>query len=296
MQSIEAVRRKIKNAEDLLGVVKTMKSLAAVNIRQYERAVESLGEYARTVETGLHALLLGQERQLPCTAAGHEGHVGAVVFGSDQGLCGQFNERIVAFAHEELTSLCRGPRPALQVTVGARAAVLLEDADRPSTHLLLTPAGLPGITPLIQDLLLILEPARARGQVDRVVVYHNRPLGGAAYAPAAVQLLPLDLAWLRTRTRQRWPARGLPAHSMAWPRLFSALVRQQMFVVCFRACAESMAAEEASRLASMQNAERNIEDRLNELTHQYHHLRQDLITAELLDIVAGFEAVTGAIA
>ena len=61
MQSTDTVRRKIQSASDLLSVVKTMKGLAAVNVRHYERAVVSLSEYSRTVEMGLHIVLSTQE-------------------------------------------------------------------------------------------------------------------------------------------------------------------------------------------------------------------------------------------
>ena len=53
MQTPEALKRKIQSAQDLLGVVKTMKALAAVSIRQYQRSVESLADYNRTVRDGL---------------------------------------------------------------------------------------------------------------------------------------------------------------------------------------------------------------------------------------------------
>jgi F-type H+-transporting ATPase subunit gamma len=83
----------------------------------------------------------------------------------------------------------------------------------------------------------------------------------------------------------------LPTFHLEWETVFAALVRQHMFVTLYRACAESMASEEASRLAAMQNAERNIDERLQELTRAYHHQRQSSIMAELLDITAGYEAV-----
>ena len=74
-------------------------------------------------------------------------------------------------------------------------------------------------------------------------------------------------------------------------QLFSALVRQYLFVSLFRACAESLASENASRLAAMRGAERNIGERITELTGQFHQVRQMAITEELLDIAGGFEAM-----
>ena len=75
-------------------------------------------------------------------------------------------------------------------------------------------------------------------------------------------------------------------------QLFQALIREYLFVSLYRAFAESLASENASRLASMQVAERNIEDRLRALTAESRQLRQETITSELLDTIAAFEALT----
>lgn len=75
-------------------------------------------------------------------------------------------------------------------------------------------------------------------------------------------------------------------------RAMSRLVQHYLFVSLFRACAESLASENASRIAAMQAAEKNIEERLDELHGVFNQLRQDAITEELIDIVAGFEALS----
>ena len=81
-------------------------------------------------------------------------------------------------------------------------------------------------------------------------------------------------------------------HTMPWHDLFSAVARQYLFISLYRACAESLASENASRILSMQAAEKNIEDRLAELQTEFHHQRQTSITEELLDVVTGFEALS----
>jgi F-type H+-transporting ATPase subunit gamma len=78
---------------------------------------------------------------------------------------------------------------------------------------------------------------------------------------------------------------------MDWDALFSSLIREYLFISLFRAFAESLASENASRLASMQGAERNIEEMLHELNADFQKQRQMAITEELLDIVSGFEAL-----
>jgi F-type H+-transporting ATPase subunit gamma len=76
-----------------------------------------------------------------------------------------------------------------------------------------------------------------------------------------------------------------------WQPLLSALIRQYLFVALHRATVESLASENAARLSSMQAAEKNIEERLTDLTAEYRQQRQNSITGELLDIVSGFEAL-----
>jgi F-type H+-transporting ATPase subunit gamma len=78
---------------------------------------------------------------------------------------------------------------------------------------------------------------------------------------------------------------------MDWEPLFSRLIRQYLFISLYRATVESLASENAARLAAMQAAEKNIEERLTVLNAEYRQQRQNLITGELLDIVSGFEAL-----
>jgi F-type H+-transporting ATPase subunit gamma len=71
-----------------------------------------------------------------------------------------------------------------------------------------------------------------------------------------------------------------------------ALIREYLFISLFRACAESLASENASRLAAMQRAEKNIGELLEDLNRTFHRLRQNSIDEELFDVVSGFEALS----
>src|SRR5512146_2480459 len=103
-----SLRRKISSAGDLQSVVRTMKALAAASIGQYEKSVRALADYYRTVELALGACL--REHEPVASVAERKGQtdagaVGAVVFGSDQGLVGQFNDVVVEFVLETLGNL-----------------------------------------------------------------------------------------------------------------------------------------------------------------------------------------------
>jgi len=101
--------------------------------------------------------------------------------------------------------------------------------------------------------------------------------------------LPLDRLWLQKIEKQEWRSRTIPTFTMPSDALISSLLRQYFFISLYRAFGESLASENASRLASMQVAEKNIEDRLSEFTNEFQQERQSAITGELLEIISGFE-------
>jgi F-type H+-transporting ATPase subunit gamma len=290
METIDSLKRRIGSTEDLQSVVKTMKALAAVSIRQYEQAVAALEQYNRTIEMGLQIVLKNQPPQ-PYSPPQRQPRTGFVVFGSEQGLVGQFNERIASFALDHIQRLNLAAADRQVVTVGLRVATPLENAGEEIETSFLVPTSIQGITPLVQELVFHIEHWRAELGITRVILYYNRTLSAATYEPHRLQLLPVAPAWIRRLRQEPWHTNMLPTTGMDWDLLFSALIRQYLFVSLYRASTESLAGENASRLASMQAAERNIEERLDELHMRYHQQRQDAITEELMDIVSGFEAL-----
>jgi F-type H+-transporting ATPase subunit gamma len=294
VETIESLRRRIKSAEDLHAVVKTMKALAAVTIRQYEKAVESLGEYSRTVELGFQVLLKQKPPGVGLTQPALNERLGAIVFGSDQGMVGQFNEVIARHAAQELEQRNVSQDNLSLLAAGGRVLARLDEAGQPVEDLIALPGSVAAVTPVVQRVVLKIESWRSKRGIDEVLLFFNRPLSGASYRPQTIQLLPVDIEWFGGLASKPWPCRAIPFFTMDWNRLFSWLIREYLFVSLYRGFAESLASENASRLASMQVAERNIENRLDELNAQYHQQRQSGIDAELFDLVAGFEALGGA--
>ncbi|MBK5106242.1 MAG: F0F1 ATP synthase subunit gamma, partial [Burkholderiales bacterium] len=124
-------------------------------------------------------------------------------------------------------------------------------------------------------------------------LFYNRPSSAAVYAPIGQQLLPLDDAWRGKLAELPWPTGNLPEVMGGGSATLRALIREYLFVSLYRACAESLASENASRLAAMQRAEKNIDDLLEDLNGAFHRLRQSGIDEELFDVVSGFEALSG---
>ena len=287
---IEALRHRIDSTADLQSVVRTMKALSASNIGQYERAVHALEEYNRTVELGLMACLRQPDVPLLVTEPQPAAHVatGVIVFGTDQGLVGQFNDLLADYVTHSLSAL---PGDKQVWVVGERMRDRLEDSTLPLVDLLHVPNSLNAVTALVGQLVMAVETARERGKISGLYLYHNRPgeISGH-YEPVNQRLLPLDAAWQQHLRAQPWLTNKLPETLGSSLQTLAALIREYLFVSLFRACAESLASENASRLVTMQRAEKNIGEMLEGLTHSYHQLRQEGIDAELFDIVAGFDS------
>jgi F-type H+-transporting ATPase subunit gamma len=292
--TIENLTRKIAGAADLEAVVRSMKALAASSIGQYEKSVRSLDEYSRTVELGLAACLrgVGPSSGAEDVESRQKHGIGAVVFGSDQGLVGRFNEVIVEYAIKTIKAL---PGPIAKMwPIGERAHALLADTGLVTAGMLSVPASVNAITPLVGRILIDVESARERGEVVEVYFFHNRPKSGSIYEPVGKRLLPLDLTWRKQLAVMPWPTKMPPEVIEGFTSPLQAFIREYLFILFFQACAESLASENASRLAAMQRAEKNIDGILESLNRKLHSVRQESIDEELFDVISGYEALTDA--
>ena len=285
-----SLRRKIASAGDLESVVRTMKAMAASSIGQYENAVRSLDDYYRTVQLGLAASFQQSEPVAARTRAHQKeaGAIGAIVFGSDQGLVGQFNEVMLDYVLQTLENL---PGKKTIWAVGERIHSRLADTDLRLGESFILPNSISAMTPLVGQILMAMETQREIGTITQVYLFHHRPKTGAIYTPVSQRLLPLDDVWRQDLAAIPWPTVNLPEVMNHGDQTLLALVREYLFVSLFRACAESLASENASRLAAMQRAEKNIDELLEDLNRTFHRLRQSAIDEELFDVVSGFEAL-----
>ncbi len=286
-QTTVSLRRKIGSASDLQSVVRTMKALAASSIGQYERSVRALDDYARTVELGLGACFraigpVGEWQR--GTDRSVDRGVGVVVFGSDQGLVGRFNEAVVVHVLEWLADLPQMPQVW---AVGERVHAQLAESGLAPTRLFALPGSVQAIASLVGKILIEFE---AKGVAELHLCY-NRPTSGALYVPCIQRLLPLDGAWRQRLAGRPWPTQHLPEVLGEEGPALGALIREHLFISLFRACAESLASENASRLAAMQRADQNIDELLEALHGDANRLRQRGIDEELFDVIAGAESM-----
>lgn len=292
MDTQESLRRKLSGAEDLKSVVRTMKAVAASNIGQYETAVNSLGDYYQTVSMGIVAYL-GQEKIIStientATKNNNEKVIYAIVFGSDQGLVGQFNDSLAEFVSQSLQGL--DGRKEIWA-VGERVQLLLSDMGFNTSKTFSVPGSVNAITPLVEQILVQSEAVFNKNKTNEIYIFHNQPKSAASYIPVVQRLLPLDEKWRQSYTALQWPTKLVPQLIGGIESTLLALIHAYLFTSLFKACAESLASENASRLAAMQRAEKNIDELLDELSYQFHSLRQSTIDEELFDVVSGFEVM-----
>ena len=291
--TLASLRHKISGAGDLESVVRSMKALAASSIGQYETSVLALADYYRTVELGLVACLRqrgggGGAEQLvrPGTDAQT---VTAIVFGSDRGLVGQFNDTLTDFVAKTLDDL---PGEKKIWAVGERVHARLTDAGLSPMGPFSVPSSVDAITPLVGQILVESEMHHGKDENAQVCLFHNCPQSGAAYEPVSQHLLPLDARWALRLAHLPWPTKNLPEVIGDHEQTLRALVREYLFVSLFKACAESLSAENASRLAAMQRAEKNIDDLMGNLNQTFRRLRQTSIDEELFDVISGYESLS----
>jgi len=289
METLEGLSEALATTADIRSIVRTMKSLSAVSIRQYEQAEAALARYEKTVELGLAAVLRDRRmRGLPLleTQPGKGGEA-LIVIGSDRGLCGPYNETVARLAQARITA-----DTEVLAVMGARVAGRLESAGHHIDRLFTLPGSVAGLTQAVRSVIVAIDGWTDEPGVARVRLVYNRRRKGADAEATERRLLPIPDETLAALAGTDWPGPGLPFFRMTPARLLSSLIQQRLFVILYRALAEALASEHATRLATMQRAEGNIEERQDDLNAAYRRKRQETITRELLDVVAGFEAVS----
>lgn len=293
MQTVEAMKRKIESAKDLESVVKTMKSIAAVNIRFYEKATESLREYNKAIDFGFQIALKTDYGSRLLQPAGTSKNAAVIVIGSAQGMCGQFNDKIADYAESHISEIKNEAEKITILVLGEKLEDKMRRAGIEISDTMTLPGSLDGIKFVVDDLIIRLEKWRVEEAIDKIVIFYNHYESGANYSPGMRHLMPFDREWLKNLFEKEWEGPTLPAFSVGPKTLVSALIRNYFFASLHSAVTESLTGENASRLSSMQAAENNIKDHLDELNKEFNQKRQSAITSELLDIISGYEVLVG---
>lgn len=292
MDTLENLRDKMEGAKDLKSVVSAMKAMAGSNIVQYEIAVDSLADYYHTIALGIIGYFEAEKiegiNDSEDFKTKSEKNICAIVFGSDQGLVAQFNDSMASFVSTSLKDI---PGKKELWVVGERVQLLLSDDGFTTSKLYPVPNDINAVTPLVTEILNKSRESQQKREISTFYIFHNQPKPISGFTPVMQRFLPLDDQWKNTLQEVRWPTNLLPQIAGAAEPTLVALINGYLFASLFKACVESLASENASRLDAMQRAEKNIVDLLEDLNKKYHRLRQSSIDEELFDVVSGFEAL-----
>lgn len=284
MQGLQGIKKSIESAENLESIVSTMKAHASSNISQFQNAAKASMQYRRVLDMSLY-VILSQEEELLALDEVEDGEVLHMVFGSDHGLAGRFNERISSFALENIPMNNNNK----VIVIGQQIVQRLKD-DFDIYTSFMQPQTTDSISSMVNRLLIEIDGLRDKTILEKIVLYYNRPEDNSTFMEDTELLFPIDLLEI-SKTKVKWESNSIPTYFVEKEKIISDLIRQYFFITLYRAFCFSLASENASRLASMQSAEKNIEERLDDLNFEYRRERQNSITEELNDVVSGFKAI-----
>ncbi|NCS93646.1 MAG: F0F1 ATP synthase subunit gamma [Leptospira sp.] len=284
------LRRRIEGAKDLKSVVRTLKAISAANITPYENAVVSLREYDQIVKLGLSASFKRNRSRIPnMTDKTKKVKTGAILFGTDQGMVGQFNNHITNYylKDSKTKSISNSPNTSIW-SVGEIIKNNLIDNGIQVEGNFETPVSVTGISSLVAEILNHIQKWQGNSEQVELIIYHNKQDEKMNYNTISTKILPMDLNWLNQILLIPWPNRKIPESLPNEDSVLRSLIREYIFVSLYLACVESLSSESICRYAAMQNTERSVVDLIADLTLKYNHGRQEAIDEELADLINGY--------
>jgi F-type H+-transporting ATPase subunit gamma len=277
VETLARLKARVSNLHELQSLIQALRALAASHVQEAQSALDGILSYVAAVEDaiaeGVELLpeidgLLGFEA--------HRNSSVLIAVCAEHGFVGAFNDRLLDRAEEEL-SASGGWKLAV---VGRRGFMMARERGLPiewhfpmATYV----GGVLDVTRRVADAIRTTGKAR--------IVYGAYRQGGN-FEVEGKDILPLDPAIL-TRSGQRNP----PLHHLPPDILLQRLASEYLFAEITRAVMQSLASENGARLRVMEAADHNIGDKLESLSRSERALRQEAITAELLDVITGAEAV-----
>ncbi|MBR1544909.1 MAG: F0F1 ATP synthase subunit gamma [Alphaproteobacteria bacterium] len=302
MQTLEGLKRRIKTTTSLKDIVSSMKTLSAVSVGQYEKSTKALKQYYDSIELALLALIRGRTIPKKINQKFKE-EVVAIILGSDQGLVGKFNKSIAKFAIQYLKENNINPKDTNIIVGGKSLASKIISFGYDIDTLFTMPSSVKAMVTVSKKIVLKLGEIQSKQQNGirdfsfsnrqlKVFLFYNSNDEHSQVKQNIVKLLPIDTDFLTNLSKKKWPTKNIPIYAQRSRRtLFSLFMQQLLFVNIYKAVAQSLASEHFTRMISMQNAEKNIDEHLSAMNLEYQQRRQTEITNELLDVVVGAEVL-----
>lgn len=296
MATLRDIKRRIRAVKNTRQITSAMKMVAAAKLRKAQMRMMDLRPYADKMSEVISSLSRGADLDIsPLLAKRPPKVLEVLVITSDRGLCGAFNTNVLRASQglvsdlstEEAETLAGGPPEIVITTVGKKARDYFKRRNIPMRHSWIGLSGRVDYASAKEIGTDIVERYVSEA-VDGVYVVYNKFKNVAIQEVTVQKILPVE--------PPEAPAEetGLTADFIFEPSeqaLFDRLLPKNIETQIFRAMLESQASEEAARMTAMENATKSANEMIDNLTLQYNKARQATITAELMDIVGGVEAL-----
>lgn len=315
MPNLKAIRDRIDSVKNTKKITEAMRLVAAAKVRRAQEQVLATRPFADALTQVLYNLqnrLLFGEVSLPLLTQREVRNVGLLVITGDRGLCGGYNTNVIRRAEQRLRELQEQGVKCQLVTVGRKSTQYFERRPTPIINSYVNLNQIPSAEEAsgIADELLSLFLSET---VDRVELIYTRFVSLISSRPVVQTLLPLTPQGLEEKedeifrliTREgklqverskmdTQPAQVFPPDMIFEQdpvQILDALLPLYLNNQLLRALQEAAASELAARMTAMSNASSNAKDLITQLTLTYNKARQASITQEILEVVAGANAL-----
>lgn len=277
MTRLARIESHIASMRELREIVGAVRSLAGMRTQEALHCLPGIRRYADTAIRSIADTLASPLGDIPRSDP-RAGLCGIVCM-CEHGFVGGFNERLIEAARSAFAA-------GTLLIVGSRGAALAAERWRPADWTLPMPPRCAAATDAADRLSAELYRRIADGEVARVELLYARHQPNAAAGIAHRQLLPFDPSWAGPgTTRQR------PLFNLEPAMLQEKLIAEYVFAVLTEALVESIAGENAARLAAMASAHDSVSQKLERLAQDARQARQSEITEEILELVTGTRAL-----
>jgi len=289
MAALKDIKRKISAVHKTKQITKAMNMVAASKFKAAQLRMDNFRPYARKFMDVLNSLALRVDPgSHPLLAVREPKRIWVICMTSDRGLCGGFNNNLIKAAERFMREKAHQGKEVTLVTVGRKG----RDYFRKKAKLKSEYSDVFGkfdMTLAVRISNDIISPF-LREEYDELYLFYNEFVSISTQRPAAVRLFPLSSLGQDDTVD---PDKRIDyLYEPSDEALLEKLLPMYVHVLVYRALLETYAGENGARMAAMDNATRNCEDLIGSLTLKYNKARQAAITAELMDIVGGAEALT----
>jgi F-type H+-transporting ATPase subunit gamma len=291
MATQQDIKRRIRSVQNTRKITKAMELVAASRLRRAQARIEALRPYSDRMQAMMVdiAAATGRVHDQPLLARRDVERVVILALTGDRGLAGAFNANIIRRSMDLAREHRAAGRGVRWLVVGRRGASALRFRGQELD------ADYTGITdrPSYADAEAIsrrVAEVYADGEVDQVVMVYNHFISALSQRIEVLELLPVP----ETALTGEEPAEiaGSYLYEPGDREILSRLLPTYLETTVFRGLLESTASEHGARMTAMRNASENAGDLIDDLTLQMNRARQAEITQEILEVVAGADALT----